>query len=68
MKRQESRGTDALLLLAFPWLKMHCMNRCTEPRTPKPALREVCGGSTGDGGELQETLWVVGTGGVGSER
>lgn len=68
MKRQESRNTDALLLPAFPWLKMRCMNQHTEPRTPKPALREVWGGSTGDGWELQETLWVVGTGGGGSER
>lgn len=57
-------GPDALLLPALPWLKMHCVNQRTEPRTPKP---EAWGDSTGDGWELQEKLWLVGTGGMGSE-
>lgn len=57
-------GPDALLLPALPWLKMHCVNQRTEPRTPKP---EAWGDSIGDGWELQEKLWLVGTGGMGTE-
>ena len=57
-------GTHAFLLPALPWLKMHCVNQRTEPRTPKP---KAWGDSTGDGWELQEKVWVVGSAGVGSE-
>lgn len=67
MQRQGSRGTDALLLPALPWLKMHFMNQRMNPRTQNQRPREVWGDSTGDGWELQETLWVVRTG-IGGER
>lgn len=43
MQRQEYRGTDALLLPALPWLKIHCTNQHMEPRTPKAALQRSVG-------------------------